>query len=107
MLSQDNISELKSLEEEGFEYIVGARLKNVGSKLKEEILDHDNYQEITPGYEIAHFTYKGKKLVVSYSAKRALKDADDRRKAIEKPKKKLKKAVTPKNTYSTRDTESI
>jgi len=96
MLSQDNISELESLEEEGFEYIVGARLKNVGSKLKEEILDHDNYQEITPGYKIAHFTYKGKKLVVSYSAKRALKDADDRRKALEKLKKKLKKNSSPK-----------
>jgi transposase len=96
MLSADNISELKSLEEEGFEYIVGARLKNVGSKLKEEILDHDNYQEITPGYKIAHFTYKGKKLVVSYSAKRALKDADDRRKALEKLKKKLKKSSSPK-----------
>jgi transposase len=96
MLSQDNISELESLEEEGFEYIVGARLKNVGSKLKEEILDHDNYQEITPGYKIAHFTYKGKKLVVSYSAKRALKDADDRRKALEKLKKKLKKSSSPK-----------
>jgi len=94
MLSTDNISELEGLEK--FEYIVGARLKNVGSKLKEEILDHDNYQEITPGYKIAHFTYQGKKLVVSYSAKRALKDADDRRKAIEKLKKKLKKSSSPK-----------
>jgi len=96
MLSADNISELKSLEEEGFEYIVGARLKNVGSKLKEEILDHDNYQEITPSYKIAHFTYQGKQLVVSYSTKRALKDADDRRKALEKLKKKLKKSSSPK-----------
>jgi len=96
MLSTDNISELESLEKYQFEYIVGARLKNVDSQLKEEILDHYNYQEITPGYKIAHFTYKGKKLVVSYSAKRALKDADDRRKALEKLKKKLKKSSSPK-----------
>ena len=94
MLSTDNISELEGLEK--FEYIVGARLKNVDNQLKEEILDHDNYQEITPGYKIAYFTYQGKKLVVSYSAKRALKDADDRRKALEKLKKKLKKSSSPK-----------
>jgi transposase len=100
MLSQNNISELESLEEEGFEYLVGGKLKNVGSKLKEEILDHDNYQEINPGYKIAHFTYQGKKLVVSYSAKRALKDAEERRKAIEKLKKKLKKSSSPKEYLS-------
>ena len=47
MLSNVNTHEL---EESNFEYIVGARLSNMNSKLKDEILNPKNYQEITPGY---------------------------------------------------------
>jgi len=97
MLSTVNTCEL---EESNFEYIVGARLRNMNSKLKDEILNPQNYQEITPGYKIASFNYNDKKLIVNYSAKRALKDEDDRRKAIEKLKKKLKKSSSPKEYLS-------
>lgn len=41
--------------------ILGARLKN--SKLKDEILNPENYRE-TPGYQIADFNYNNKRLVV-------------------------------------------
>ena len=97
MLSQENIAEL---EEEGLEYIVGARLKKVKNKLKDKILDHNNYKEITPGYQIAHFSDGNREIVVSYSSKRALKDASDRKKAIAKLKKKLEKSRSPKQHLS-------
>jgi len=95
MLSAVNTREL---EESNFEYIVGARLRNMNSKLKDEILNLKNYQEITPGYQIASFSYNNKKLIVSYSAKRALKDRSDREKKIEKLKKKLQRSSNP-NSY--------
>ncbi|MBU4349188.1 IS1634 family transposase [bacterium] len=97
MLSQENIAEL---EEEGLEYIVGARLKKVKNKLKDKILDHNNYKESTPGYHIAHFSDGNREIVVSYSSKRALKDASDRKKAIAKLKKKLEKSRSPKQHLS-------
>jgi transposase len=97
MLSQENLAEL---EEEGLEYIVGARLKKVKNKLKDEILDPNNYKEITPGYQIAHFSDGHRKIVVSYSSKRALKDASDRKKAIAKLKKKLEQSKSPKQYLS-------
>ncbi len=94
MLSTVNTREL---EENNFEYIVGARLRNMNSKLKDEILNLQNYQEITPGYQIASFSYNNKKLIVNYSSKRALKDRSDREKKIEKLKKKLQKSSNPKS----------
>ena len=94
MLSNVNTHEL---EESNFEYIVGARLRNMNSKLKDEILNPENYQEITPGYQIASFACDNKKLIVNYSAKRALKDRSDREKKIEKLNKKLQRSSNPKS----------
>lgn len=94
MLSSVNTHEL---EESNFEYIVGARLRNMNNKLKDEILNPKNYQEITPGYQIASFSYNNKRLMVSYSTKRALKDRSDRAKKIEKLKKKLQRNSNPKS----------
>jgi len=94
MLSAVNTREL---EESNFEYIVGARLRNMNNKLKDEILNPQNYHQITPGYKIASFSCNNKKLIVNYSAKRALKDRSDREKKIEKLKKKLQRSSNPKN----------
>lgn len=49
---------------------------------------------------IAQFDLPGKKLVVSYSAKRARKDASDRKKAVEKLKDKLEKSKSVKSNIS-------
>jgi len=100
MLSKDNLNCLEALEEHKFSYIVGARLKNISGSLKDEILNLANYQEITPGYQIARFADGNRKIVVSYSSKRALKDASDRKKAIAKLKKKLEKSRNPKQHLS-------
>jgi transposase len=101
---------LKSLEEKKFKYIVGARIKNVSKKLKESILDENNYRPIDiqwddqkkiqkekPIQRIATFDEKQKRqLIVHYHSERAKKDAYDRSKSIEKLYKKLTKSKDPK-----------
>lgn len=100
LLNKDNLAELDSLEENNFEYIVGSRLKNLPKELQGKILNRANYQGDTEEYRIGSFTYHGRKLIVSYSAKRARKDAHDRNKAIERLTKKLKESQSPKEYLS-------
>lgn len=101
MMSRDN---LKHLESRGFEYIMGARLKNMSDSLKSQILNRDNYTDYTSdeeGLEIAEFDCcDQKRLVVSYKEKRAHKDCHDRKKAILKLKKKLEKSRNQKSYLS-------
>lgn len=100
MLSAANIAELESLKDDCFSFIVGARLKNLNQTLKSSILDINNYREISPETRIGQFDYYGKKLIVSYSAKRARKDSHDRKKAVEKLKAKLEKSSSVKSNIS-------
>jgi transposase len=100
MFGRNNLEELENLEGNGIEYIVGARLKNMPEDIKEEILDTSKYREISSGYKVMRLKYQGKDLIVSYSEKRAKKDARDRLKAIESLKKKLSKNKSPNNYLS-------
>ena len=88
------------LDENNFSYIVGARLKSLPKDIKEKILDSKNYTEIEPGYSIASFTLNDKRLVISYSEKRAKKDSYDREQAIISIQKKLSKTKNPKEYMS-------
>lgn len=97
MLSKDNI---KILEDAGFEYIVGARLKSLPGGLTERILDKANYREIEEGYSVASFDYNKKRLVVSYSAKRAARDRAEREAAISKIREKMAKSKNPRTYLS-------
>lgn len=100
MMNEKNIQEL---EREEFEYIVGSRLKNTSQKIQKQILDHTHYRNIDDpedAYKIARFTHNGRNLIVSYSARRARKDARDREKAIDKLRKKLSSITNPKEYLS-------
>ncbi len=83
MFNNDNLKELEMLEEYNFNYIVGARIKNMQKNIKEQILNKNNYKELNSEISIANITLdNGRKLVVTYSLKRARKDKADREKAI-------------------------
>ncbi|MBU0571960.1 MAG: IS1634 family transposase [Candidatus Omnitrophica bacterium] len=101
MLNEPNITELEA---EGIEYVVGMRIKSVSKTLQSQILDHNNYKTVKcvkdDEYKIGQFEYKGRKLIVKYSAKRARKDARDRQKAVDKLRKKLSKRKNPKEYMS-------
>ena len=101
MFNNDNLKELEMLEEYNFNYIVGARIKNMQKNIKEQILNKNNYTELNSEISIANITLdNGRKLVVTYSLKRARKDKADREKAIKKLKDKLEKNISVKSQLS-------
>ena len=101
MFNNDNLRELEMLEEYNFYYIVGARIKNMQKNIKEQILNKNNYKELNSEISIANITLdNGRKLVVTYSLKRARKDKADREKAIKKLKDKLEKNISVKSQRS-------
>ncbi len=81
-------------------YIVGARIKNMPKNIKKQILDKNNYKELNDDIKVATFDYQGKKLVVTYSKKRAKKDKFDREKGIEKLQDRLEKDKSVKSHLS-------
>ena len=81
-------------------YIVGARIKNMTKSIKEQILDMSNYKSIDDNTKVATFEYEGKKLLVSYSDKRARKDKFEREKGIQKLRDKLSKNRSVKSQLS-------
>ena len=81
-------------------YIVGARIKNMPKKLQEQITDTSNYKDVNDTLKVATFKYQGKKLLVSYSTKRAAKDKYEREKGIQKLKDKLEKNRSVKTHLS-------
>jgi transposase len=110
MLSEEN---LNYLDAEKIPYIVGARLRSLtkkkqkemltwGSKIKE--LENKKNKGIESIRDIEHTELieikDSKRLVLSYSEKRAKKDRHDREKAIFKVKQKLLKSKNPKNVIS-------
>ncbi len=101
MFNNDNLKELEELEKHEFNYIVGARIKNLSKSIKEQIVNQENYKELNADKRVARFTLdNGRKLVVTYSKKRAKKDRADREKGIIKLKAKLEKEKSVKSHLS-------
>lgn len=98
MFNKENLEILNS---KGFEYIVGARLKNMNKDLKAKILNRDNYSGQSESFSVADLEYNSQnRLIVSYKAERARKDNHERQKAILKLKKKLEKTTWQKSYLS-------
>jgi len=101
MFNKDNLKELEELEEHEFNYIVGARIKNLSESIKKKILNKENYKKLDSDKTVARFTLdNGRKLIVTYSKKRAKKDKSDREKGIAKLKAKLEKEKSVKSHLS-------
>ena len=91
MFSHDHLSELEA---HGHQYIVGARLRSLPQALQARILKVSRYRRragMEAGFRVGVFRYRGRRVVVSYSPKRARKDEHDRARALERLLKKLKK----------------
>jgi len=101
MFNQENLKELEALEAHHFNYIVGARIKNMPRAIKEQILDKTNYHPLNEEVMVANITLdNGRKLIITHSPKRAKKDKADREKGIEKLRVKLNKASSVKSHLS-------
>jgi len=99
-----NGANIQAMDNAGFQYIVGARFRKMKSDVQKKIHDTKSYalyEDQDDKRKWASFELeKGKILFVSYSEKRARKDAYDRARAIGKLKKRLKKSKNPKELIS-------
>lgn len=98
LLSRDNLA---LLEESGYQYIVGARLKSMPKNVVGKILSKEGYQPLQFADEECSYKLleldENQQLVVNYNATRARKDAYDRDKAIAKLREKMRKSKKVKS----------
>lgn len=94
LLSAKNIEQL---EEEGYEYIIGARVRSMSKADKEAVLK----LALKDG-EMTSLTIKDIRHVISMSAKRAKKDARDREKGIKRLEKRFANGKITKASVNNR-----
>jgi len=86
---------IANLREKKLHYVVGAKLKSLSKEMKEKILSIEQYKEL-PGAEGTErymvLNHGEDNIVVTYSARRALKDAKKRERLLTGLKKKLNKS---------------
>lgn len=94
LLSNNNIGELQT---KGYEFILGARIKNENKKIKEKILA----LTLRNG-ESAIINKAGLKLIITYSDDRAKKDKYNREKGLRKLEKQIKRGRLTKASINNR-----
>lgn len=95
LLSGENISELLK---HGYEFILGARIKNESHALKKEILAHP----YTDGHSIVLKRDESTNLIVSFSTARARKDEHNRQRGLSKLERQLNKGRLTKQQINNR-----
>ena len=88
---------LQLMEEYGIQYVVSAKLKSLPKAKKEEVLSSDyKPQAIVGEFQwIREFEHKQRRLLVSYSQKRANKNKADRGRLLERLMKKVRNKQIP------------
>lgn len=89
LLSNDNI---KALENKGYEYILGARIKNETNTIKSQILSTTFADGTTKSYT----KNKTTRLIVNYSTNRAEKDAYNRKRGLTRLENQVKRGKLTK-----------
>lgn len=95
LLSNDNIHELQSKQ---YEYILGARIKNETEKIKKQIL----LLTLQNGQNTELLKDENTKLIISYSATRAKKDAANRKKGLQKLERSISSGKLSKRNINNR-----
>jgi len=95
LFSRNNIDQLST---KGYEYIIGARIKNETEQIKKNILS----QKLLDGQSVIIPYEQGSRLVISYSSSRAKKDAKNRQKGLNRLEKYLKKGRLTKQHINNR-----
>lgn len=96
LLSDANLAHI---EQSGYHYIVGARLRSLPKTLQDYLVEPQHYQPAGSSdiaERLLETAHQARRLIVGYSDKRARKDRHDREKAIEALRKKLSKSRNPK-----------
>lgn len=95
-----NEANIKFMEDNGYDYIVGSRVKNTSKSIQQEILDIESYEEISDDLKYRNLEYNNKRLIVTQSRKRAEKDRHDRTEAVTKLIKKIGSSSNPESLIS-------
>ena len=95
LLSKDNIEQLQG---SGYQYILGARIKNESAKLQQQILDNKPEN----GESICLQKVENTRLIVTYSSSRAERDAFNRKQGLEKLHKQIKSGKLTKANINNR-----
>ncbi len=95
LLSKDNI---EALEQKNYQYILGARIKNETTTIKEKILGA-KYKD----GQIKSIKKNGvSRIIISYSDKRARKDAHNRKRGLNRLEKRIKSGKLTKSSINNR-----
>lgn len=95
LLSKENI---KTLEQKGYEYIIGARVKNESEKIKAQILSHS----FCDGATISIKKKATTRLIVNYSSSRSKKDGYNRKRGLNRLEKQVKAGRLTKSNINNR-----
>lgn len=95
LLSKDNV---KMLQANNYQYILGARIKNETQKIKNRVLEENWYD----GHAISISKDKHHRIIVSYSDKRAAKDQYNRKRGLNRLEKSLKSGKLTKSNINNR-----
>jgi transposase len=95
LLSHKNIV---ALEQEGYQYIIGARLKNESEEIQQQIIR----QKYNDGDVYVIDKSENQRLIVHYSAKRAKKDFYNRRKGLIRLENRIKSGKLTKSSINNR-----
>ena len=93
LLSNDNIN---ALEKEGYQYILGARVKNETKNIKEQILT----KHPSDGQKMRIKKQNNTRLIVTCSTKRAAKDAHNRERGLKRLEKNIKSGKLTKSNIN-------
>ncbi|MCO5231412.1 MAG: hypothetical protein M9958_09685 [Chitinophagales bacterium] len=95
LLSKDNVAQLQ---QKGYEYILGAKIKTESVQIKEKIFQLDLKNGTTTVIDKDEHT----RLIISYSDARARKDAYNRLRGIEKLNKQIQSGKLSKTQINNR-----
>jgi transposase len=95
LLSTDN---LKALQKEAYQYILGARIKNESDQVKQRILS----EPWSEGHIIRLSRKDNTKLIVGYSQKRASKDEHNRQRGLRRLEKQVRSGKLTKSNINNR-----
>ncbi len=93
LLSKSNIA---ALEAKGYEYILGARLKNESEQIKKKVLA----RKLSDGEMIKVPKSDDTRLLITYANNRAAKDAHNRKKGLQRLEKRIKSGKLTKSNIN-------
>ncbi len=95
LLSSGNI---ETLQEQGYEYILGARIKNETKIIKEKLLE----TQLKNGETKTIIKDENTRIIISYSDKRAKKDVHNRERGLKRLEKRIKSGKLTKSNINNR-----